>query len=177
MGRPRKPFRLIGIYQHNRLIYDSQKSAIVRQPTEGRINLLANGDEITKQVRMIFLTPTRITLKGKLCRRPEFDVIVRSLLRRLWFLSYFHDQPIEIDHRSFINAARQIELKEAVLAGADWEHFSRRQNRTVEYTGITGWAIYTGELGQFLPLLRAGEILHIGKNTTFGMGKYQLEVQ
>jgi len=177
LGRPRTPFQLIGVYQDNRLLYDSLKSAIVHQSTEGRINLAANGDKIAKQVRITFLTPTRITLRGKLCRRPGFDIIIRSLLRRLLLLSYFHDQPIEIDHRFLINAAQRVQLKDAVLAGADWEHFSRRQNRTVEYTGITGWAIYAGDLKQFLPILRAGEILHIGKNTTFGMGKYKLEVQ
>jgi hypothetical protein len=177
LGRPRKPFRLTGIYQDNRLIYDAKKMALVRPPKAMQLNLSASDGAATNQVRITFLTPTRLTVQGKLCRRPGFDIIIRGLLRRFWLLSYFHDQPVEIDYRSLINAAQQIELKEAVFAGADWEHFSRRQNRMVEYTGITGWAVYQGELGQFLPILRAGEILHIGKNTSFGMGKYQLEVQ
>jgi len=177
LGRPRKPFHLTGIYQHNRLIYDYKKMALVRQPTAMQLNLLASDGEATNHVRITFLTPTRLTVQGKLCRRAGFDIVIRGLLRRFWLLSYFHDQPVEIDYRSLINAAQQIELKEAVFAGADWGHFSRRQNRMVESNGITGWAVYKCELGQFLPILRAGEILHIGKNTSFGMGKYQLEVQ
>ncbi|NTV93461.1 MAG: CRISPR system precrRNA processing endoribonuclease RAMP protein Cas6, partial [Chlorobiaceae bacterium] len=33
---------------------------------------------------------------------------------------------------------------------------------------------FTGKTGQYLPLFRLGEYLHIGKGTTFGLGKYRM---
>jgi CRISPR/Cas system endoribonuclease Cas6 (RAMP superfamily) len=41
--------------------------------------------------------------------------------------------------------------------------------------GFTGEAEYAGEgLQEFLPLLAAGELLHVGTGTTFGLGCYAL---
>jgi CRISPR/Cas system endoribonuclease Cas6 (RAMP superfamily) len=33
---------------------------------------------------------------------------------------------------------------------------------------------YEGNLAPFLPLLRAGETMHVGKGTSFGLGKFSL---
>ncbi|MCM8762553.1 MAG: CRISPR system precrRNA processing endoribonuclease RAMP protein Cas6 [Candidatus Omnitrophica bacterium] len=38
--------------------------------------------------------------------------------------------------------------------------------------GFTGTITYKGNLKEFLPFIKLGEIIHIGKNTSFGLGKY-----
>jgi CRISPR/Cas system endoribonuclease Cas6 (RAMP superfamily) len=40
--------------------------------------------------------------------------------------------------------------------------------------GIIGEVVYEGDLTNFVPLLKIGELTHIGKNTTFGLGKYEV---
>ncbi|MEO0005062.1 MAG: CRISPR system precrRNA processing endoribonuclease RAMP protein Cas6 [candidate division WOR-3 bacterium] len=176
LGRPRTKFQLHGVYQNNRLIYDPKKSAIVQEIKPETLSLQRT-DEKAKEVKVNFLTPTRIIYQGKISRRPQFHILTRSLLRRLWLLSYFHDQPMEIDHKNLIAQAEKVRLKDALLAGDEWSHFSRRQQRLIQREGVTGWLIYQGEIAPFLPYLRAGEILHIGKGTSFGMGKIKLEVK
>jgi hypothetical protein len=42
--------------------------------------------------------------------------------------------------------------------------------------GFIGEVIYEGNLTPFYPYLKAGEILHIGKGTAFGLGKYVMEI-
>lgn len=176
LGRPRAKFKLQGVYQNNRLIYNPEKSAIVQDITPETLNLNPT-DEKAKEIKIKFLTPTRIIYQGKICRRPQFHILIRALLRRIWLLSYFHDQPVELDHKALITRAEKVSLKDAVLAGEEWSHFSRRQERLIEREGVTGWAIYQGEITPFLSYLYAGEALHIGKGTTFGMGKIKLEVK
>jgi CRISPR/Cas system endoribonuclease Cas6 (RAMP superfamily) len=40
--------------------------------------------------------------------------------------------------------------------------------------GVVGEITYEGDITAFMPYLKAGEILHIGKGTSFGLGKYQI---
>jgi CRISPR/Cas system endoribonuclease Cas6 (RAMP superfamily) len=38
--------------------------------------------------------------------------------------------------------------------------------------GIVGEALFRGDMKDFLPLVKLGEFVHIGKAVTFGLGKY-----
>ncbi|OPX88851.1 MAG: hypothetical protein A4E52_01161 [Pelotomaculum sp. PtaB.Bin013] len=38
--------------------------------------------------------------------------------------------------------------------------------------GVVGRVEYEGDLGEFMPLLRLGELVHVGKGAVFGMGKF-----
>jgi CRISPR/Cas system endoribonuclease Cas6 (RAMP superfamily) len=40
--------------------------------------------------------------------------------------------------------------------------------------GMIGEVIYRGHLSEFLPLLRLSEKIHLGKATTFGLGKIRV---
>ena len=42
--------------------------------------------------------------------------------------------------------------------------------------GVVGQITYCGNLQEFLPLRRLGEYIHVGKGTSFGLGKYALEI-
>ena len=40
---------------------------------------------------------------------------------------------------------------------------------------LVGRMTFEGPLAPFMPLLRAGEILHVGKGTSFGLGRYEVK--
>jgi len=61
------------------------------------------------------------------------------------------------------------------LAWCDWERYSQRQDQRMLMGGITGKVVYRGALGPFVPLLRFCEYTHLGKATTFGLGKIHME--
>ncbi len=129
----------------------------------------------TNQLTLHFLTPTRLKHRGKYVRQPEFHVIVRNLLRRISSLSYFHcGQLWEADFRGTIAAAEKIKTAHSDVTWVDWDRFSGRQKRRVNLSGFVGQATYQGHLTPFLPLLALGELVHVGKATVFGHGKYQV---
>jgi hypothetical protein len=176
LGPGRGRFTVSAVRQQGTVFFDGKAKTIIA-PLKTSSLELTPGQPGTTQVAIRFVTPLRIIYQGKMSRRPQFHVLVRALLRRLGLLAYFHDQPVELDYRGLIAQAEAVKMVDCTLAGCEWRRYSTRQDRVIEMEGMTGTATYEGNIGPFLPFLRAGEILHIGKGTTFGMGKYQMEVR
>ena len=40
--------------------------------------------------------------------------------------------------------------------------------------GFVGKVEYKGDLSEFIPLLRLGEVIHVGKGIVFGLGRYEI---
>jgi CRISPR-associated endoribonuclease Cas6 len=128
-----------------------------------------------KTVTLEFLTPTRLRYVGHLTDKPEFHVLVRNLLRRLSALAFYHcDFVLELDHRELIRQAQRVALREAELRWVDWERYSARQDARMTLGGFMGTVTFEGNLAPWLPLLRLGEVLHVGKGSGFGLGKYRM---
>ncbi len=176
LGTGRGRFALTAVRQDGTLFFDSRAKCFVT-PLRTMSLELAPGADNPARVTLYFTTPLRIIHEGRMVRRPEFHILMRALLRRLGLLAYFHDQPVELDYKTLIGQAESVPMVDCALARVEWRRFSSRQDRVVEMEGMEGRATYEGNVGLFLPFLKAGEILHVGKGTTFGMGKYKMEVR
>ncbi|MBW2102778.1 MAG: CRISPR system precrRNA processing endoribonuclease RAMP protein Cas6, partial [Deltaproteobacteria bacterium] len=49
--------------------------------------------------------------------------------------------------------------------------YSNRHERRMLMGGMVGSVVYEGRLGEFMPLLELSSKVHLGKNTSFGLGK------
>ena len=57
----------------------------------------------------------------------------------------------------------------------EWGRYSNRQRVKMKMGGFIGGIEYAGDaIEEFLPLIVAGEILHVGTATTFGLGRYEV---
>jgi CRISPR-associated endoribonuclease Cas6 len=134
---------------------------------------VSQGD--VKAVTLEFLTPTRLRYVGHLTDKPEFHVLIRNLLRRLSALAFYHcDFELELDHRDLIHQAEGVALRQADLRWMDWERYSARQDARMTLGGFVGAVTFEGDLAPFAPLLRLGEVVHVGKATAFGLGRYRM---
>ena len=126
------------------------------------------------QLALQFQTPTRIKRHNKLLTRLDFRELTYSMLRRISTLAFFHmpEQQISWDWKPWLDKADKISIKSQQLYWGDWQRYSNRQKTSMMLGGFKGEVTFTGELAPFLSLLRIGEILHVGKSTTFGLGKY-----
>jgi hypothetical protein len=127
-------------------------------------------------IALKFLTPTRIRVDGGLQSSMSFEVLMRSLLRRVSLLSAVHgSSPMEVDFRGLISRASQVETGRSSLKWYDWERYSNRQQTKMNLGGFIGEIEYTGEvIEEYLLLIAAGEILHVGAGTGFGLGRYEV---
>ena len=126
------------------------------------------------QLTLNFLTPTRIKYSGKYVLDLEFHILIRNLLRRIASLSYFHcGKSLELDFKALIEKARRINATFRDLRWYDWQRYSTSQQTTMILGGFIGKIGFKGELTEFVPFLRLGEHIHVGKNTAFGLGRYK----
>jgi len=56
----------------------------------------------------------------------------------------------------------------------EWERYSGRQETRIKMGGFVGDITFEGFIEPFMPLIKTGELLHVGKGTAFGLGKYRI---
>ncbi|MDR1696482.1 MAG: CRISPR system precrRNA processing endoribonuclease RAMP protein Cas6 [Endomicrobium sp.] len=155
-------------------------SQILSQPVMHSWNTIVGSDfKPQSLIAFNFLSPLRFEFANKLVKPKEltFEMIIQSLTRRINAIAKYHCcYDPKIDHRSLLNITRDIKPIKSNLRWQDWTRYSSRQNAKMEFGGLVGNIIFQGDLTGFMPYLQLGEIIHIGKNATFGNGKYSLSI-
>ena len=120
-------------------------------------------------------TPLRLKFENNLHAELPFHVLVRAMLRRISSLNeHFGSGEPPMDYKGLVNRALQVTTVKSSLQWLDWARFSNRQQTRMQFGGILGEVTYGGQLTEFLPLVKYCEIVHLGKATTFGLGKIKL---
>jgi CRISPR-associated endoribonuclease Cas6 len=140
--------------------------------------LSAQNRTLIDSVCLRFLTPVRFRKdeqeKKKLLTSLTFSSFMRELHRRLGDLSEAYCGGSRIDHKLFSKQATAVQINNSGLYWQDWERYSHSQKFRMKLGGLVGTLSLSGDVEPFIPYLRLGEWLHVGKNTTFGLGQYQL---
>lgn len=84
--------------------------------------------------------------------------------------------PAQWDFKGFIDKAKDITIKNKDLRWYNWQRYSGRQEQKINMGGFVGDITYEGNPLPFLSLPKAGEILHVGKGATFGLGRYEMRL-
>lgn len=142
-------------------------------PASGRASV---GEDAPDTLRVEFTTPVRMRFEGDLVQEVPFHLLIRTLLRRASSLLAFHEHTdLDVDYRQIIDAASRARIGSSRLARADGWRFSTRQRRTMNLHGMIGSVTYDGagevDLPAFVPLLQLGELVGVGKGTSFGLGQ------
>lgn len=161
-----------------RVIYSGDTKLLTQtNPPIQWSDILINHPSPSHAISVSFITPTRIKYKNSLTKDLEFHIFFRNLLRRISLLSYFHCNH-RIDDSGFkdlIQRARDIKTAKRSLYWHDWERYSNRQETRMKLGGFMGEITYEGELKAFWPYIRLGEYMHVGKGSSFGLGRYRIE--
>ena len=121
-------------------------------------------------------TPLRLQ-QNSIPIEPE-DITARAffstLLRRVALLLEFHNfTPLKVDFTELTNQTEGIQLNKD-LAWKDWIRYSSRQKQKMHLGGVSGSMTFRGLSPIWRTLLAAGEYTHVGKNASFGLGKYHV---
>lgn len=118
--------------------------------------------------RIVFQSPLTLKHMGEFIQEFEIEPIINAVLRRLYMLDCFEGMNIKKHPPDFDIPV--ITEQEHTFVSID--RYSNRQGSRMSLKGIKG-EIKLDDIGEeALAVLLAGELIHIGKNTSFGFGKY-----
>lgn len=139
-------------------------------------------DEVSNpdEVFVRFQTPLRTKFNGKYTKTVPFHILIRTALRRIEALeTWYGDGSMDhIDHKDLIEAAQAVATVEERLRWQEVPRFSYRQKAFMKLGGVVGYVRYRGAtLKRFLPILNYVATAHLGKQTSFGLGWMELDVE
>lgn len=141
---------------------------------EGVLVLPESG--LPDRLTLEFDTPLRLQENGhalppaRIGARPLLMALVR---RACLLIEHHHSGQMQVDFSALARAAEEVKWT-TNMAWCDWTRYSSRQGKTMQLGGCIGSIALEGELSPFNDFLRLGELLHVGKETAFGLGKYRI---
>ena len=120
--------------------------------------------------RIVFHSPLSLKYKGAFINEFSSEAILQGAERRLYIMNCFEGNDcgrIDIaDHIPFLRPVRTVPMAVTRYSSTHEGHMTLR--------GIAGFADMDNIDETARIILLAGELLHIGKNTRFGFGRYTL---
>ncbi len=169
----RAKFHLESVRWNNRIIYSSktEKFEFIKDLPDINLSETENIDDKEFSIKITIETPLRIKVEDHFQSDIPFHVLTRAMLRRASSLLEHYGALPDIDYKKIINDASDIKTAEYDITWRDWRRYSNRQKQGMLFGGITGSITYEGMLAKFIPLIRFSEKVHLGKQTSFGLGK------
>jgi len=171
-------FQLGTVHQADTLIFDGLTLNSSLPPRE-----LALAPTPAAKITKIILTcqtPLRLKRDSQLQNGLPFHILIRAALRRISSLESTYGgngEPV-IDYKGLVARAAAVATTSSSCRWTDIERYSSRQHTAMLMGGITGTITYQAEdLSEFIPLLRYCEIVHLGKQTSFGLGRIRIETE
>ncbi|MDI6687317.1 MAG: CRISPR system precrRNA processing endoribonuclease RAMP protein Cas6 [Desulfobacterales bacterium] len=175
----RGKFILKKVISDNHIIYSNTDQKINKIDFPASLSLTKTSDYPKGSfcLRLILETPLRIKFENKLKADLPFHVLVRAVLRRIssLFNTYGSGEP-SLDYRELVKQAETVNIVNDSLEWFDWRRYSFRQDKAMLMGGIVGSIVYEGEIGAFMPFIQFCEKVHLGKQTSFGLGKIKAEI-
>lgn len=177
LGAGKLRFRLEEVRDRDGTVLWSKDSDRMNPPSAMEIEPMGSPPERAGRMRIEFLTPVRLAEKGRVMDELSFRTLCRSVLGRYSSILYFHaGKELDLDFRGLLETAGMVGMASSSLRKVTLARWSNRQKKKVPLDGLMGAIEFEGDgIAELWPFLKAGEVLHAGKGTVFGLGKYRVE--
>lgn len=169
-------FKIDKITAGQQILYD-EPDEILHQPENiNKITVESNPAKGISSLQVTLHTPLRLKQNNRLNHDLPFHVLVRACLRRIAALeeAYGGGEP-DLDYQGLVQRAGQVQVQASHIRWQQLFRWSNRQRKKVSLSGLGGTISYSGELTEFMPILRYCKQVNIGKQTAFGLGKINVK--
>ena len=118
-----------------------------------------------------FQTPLTLKYKGDVLREFDIEPVFEAAKRRVYMLDCFEGITSDVMEQRPVYPAVKAEEHRKVSV----RRYSNHQESAMQLQGIEGSIVLEEVPDEMMDVLFAGELLHIGKNTSFGFGRYRVK--
>lgn len=170
VGKAQSRFRIQQVLDqdHNEILEDG--SVCVAHTNVKTLQDYINemGTSHNSRVHMTLQTPLAIKYQGELLQKLDMAAIMQAIVRRVFILDCFEGIETQMLHAP--DSVPRI-VSQNVFPQKVKRYSSTHQDK-ISLNGIRGTAELDGIDERSWKLLQIGSLIHIGKNTSFGFGKY-----
>ena len=153
---------------NNNIYMKNYKVQTVKEYVEYRIKQLENKEILNI---LVFKTPLALKYQNELLFEFNAEAIMRAVKRRIYMLDCFENIEGEEYYTKNFEIPNIIKQESSKIKV---KRYSSRQDSKMVLSGIEGYAEFESIDRETLCLLLAGELIHIGRNTSFGFGRYRV---
>ncbi|MCC7431206.1 CRISPR system precrRNA processing endoribonuclease RAMP protein Cas6 [bacterium] len=131
---------------------------------------------LTGKLLLTFTSPVCIRKDGITLEKIDFLTFYKTLARRILILRKFNEtSDLLFDNKQLTELSENIRTVKQKFDRFSVNRWSNRQQQKIPLDGFTGFAIFEGDFAPFQEVLEFGQFVHIGKNTVFGFGKFEVD--
>ncbi|MDE7313795.1 MAG: CRISPR system precrRNA processing endoribonuclease RAMP protein Cas6 [Eubacterium sp.] len=122
--------------------------------------------------KLVFQTPVTLKYQRAYLQDFQMEPILIAASRRIYMLDCY----IGMDNLYY--QQEEFHIPKIVCQSCikmSVRRYSQRRQMSMYLKGIKGYCVVEEWYPEVLPLLLAGELIHIGKNTSFGFGRYRIK--
>lgn len=162
--------------QNRRLIYSSRQEKILHSPSLASFKF--NKGSAAGRLEVSYRSPVRLKRDGQLVRSPDFEILIRSSLRRFVYLEDLYGTLEELPTTEIVEGSVGVRTVVSDLRWVDRYRYSNRTHLRMNLGGLLGRQEFEGDILSFhVDLLRFASIFHLGNSSTFGHGKIDVRAQ
>lgn len=120
--------------------------------------------------RLTFLTPLSMKYQQEYMQQFYGEALVKGAARRMQMLNYYIGNEADVPEFSVYP-----EIRTQSVSRENVRRYSGTQDAHMTLRGIAGTVIFDTMPQECLDHLIAGELTHMGRNTSFGFGQYVLD--
>ncbi len=122
--------------------------------------------------RLVFQSPLTLKYQGEMQKHFLPEALLAAIERRIYILNCYEGNGDYSENEAILFSEHiPVQVNEKAWPEKVMRYSGTKKSR-VTFSGIRGWCDLEDLDETALALLLAGELLHIGKNTSFGFGKY-----
>lgn len=180
VGRERNKYDIISIYQdeEQKDLFDKDNYAmsnIIKQEYKYNKRHMSNSQHT---IRVNFITPLRLKTKSGYLREVTFTQLIKFAYIRLTLLADIYGERTNNNpnKKKLILQAKRTQTISKETSYKIQKRYSSNQRQKILMGGIVGEVDYGPVNESFFSLLDGGGLFGIGKNTTFGYGRFTYNI-